>query len=271
MKNLKVMVAGLPGNMACLTASAIKRTQGMTLATVGLSHTKNGSFTQPDFGVFLVPVEEHVAGIRKNNPDLIVDFSRGSAEANCKTYCELGVPFVMGATGGSRSIMEKMVKESQISAVIAPNMAPEIVVLQAMLEFAANTFPGVLSDYSLRIAESHQKGKADVSGTALVFEKLLNKMGAISNDDGIVSIRDPLIQEYILGINKIYLDAHAHHEYILESEDGTAHLGLIHNIDGRNSYVNGTIMAIRFLGERINLRGSIFSMVDVLQNLNSRF
>ena len=266
MKNLKVMISGLPGNMATLTAVGIVAQEDMVLSEVGLSHTKQEPIiVTADQQVFLIPEIGHRDAIITANPDIIVDFAKDNLLERCQMYCELGIPFVMGSTGGDLIAIKSLVEQSQISAVIAPNMASPIVVIQSMLEHAAQNFPGFLNDYSLKIAESHQEEKADTSGTAIAFEKLFNKMGAVSDEDGILSIRDRLFQKRILGISEQYLDGHGHHEYALVSKDGGVHIALVHNIDGRNVYVDGTILAIRFMAYKLGVEGRVFSMVDVLR------
>ncbi len=260
--------------MATLIAEGIIPLEDMFLSPVGLSYSKRETvlitadkrFGSKSCQVSLVPLAEHSVAIVNEQPDIIVDFTTGNSLDNCKVYCDLNVPFVMGSTGKDRTQMEALVKQSCISAVIAPNMAPPIVALQAMFEFAAQNFSGVFDDYSLKIAESHQAKKKDVSGTARAFEKLLNGMGAVSDEDGILAIRDPLIQKRMCGIPAEYLDGHGYHEYVLTSEDKTVNLILAHNINGRKVYADGTIRAIRFLAERLGEEGKVFSMIDVLKN-----
>jgi 4-hydroxy-tetrahydrodipicolinate reductase len=81
-------------------------------------------------------------------------------------------------------------------------------------------------------------------------------------------IRDPLFQELNLGIPKQYLDGHGYHTYTLQSSDGTALLQFKHNILGRNIYVEGTLKAIRFLSQKKNSKGKVFSMIDVLKEIS---
>lgn len=268
------MVSGLPGNMASLIAGEIIPQEDMVLSHVGLSHTRRETIlvtADPQHGsechgVSLFPEAEHMKAIITEEPDMVVDFTTGSSVKNCQLYCDLSIPFVMGSTGADRAKMESMVAQSNISAVIAPNMASPVVVIQAMLEYAAQNFSGALSGYSLKIAESHQAGKKDISGTARAFEKLLNVMGAVSDEDGILSVRDPFVQKRLCGISPEYLGGHGHHEYVFVSGDKTVHLALVHNIDGRRVYVDGTIKAIRFLAYKLGVPGKVFSMVDVLKN-----
>lgn len=264
MKAINVMIVGLPGNMSSLIAKGIVESGDMVLNPIGLSHTVNKD-AESGFAVELVSCEEHKRAIMENDPNIIVDFSKGSPERNCELFCNCGVPFVMGSTGGDREAMKKMVESSNISAVIAPNMASPVIAIQAMLEYAARNFPGVFSEYSLEITESHQEMKADTSGTAIAFEKLFSKMGAVSDKDGILSIRNSLIQERLYEVPEEHLGGHGYHKYTLISGDGTVRVGLVHNIDGRSAYVDGTLQAIRFLAKESNKSGKVFSMTDVLR------
>ncbi|MCK5475551.1 MAG: dihydrodipicolinate reductase [Candidatus Pacebacteria bacterium] len=265
MKRTNVMVVGLPGNMASLIATKIAKCKDMVLSPVCLTHETFGIIKRDGFALQGIRVPDHENAIRKYKPDVIVDFSKGSPEENCSMFCECGVPFVMGTTGVNMETMKEMVENSNISAVIAPNMATPIVALQAMLEYVAKNFPSAFSGYSLKIEESHQEEKVDTSGTAIAVERLLNATGAVSDDNGILSIRNPLIQERLYGVPKEYLKGHGYHKYSLVSSDGTVVINIGHNINGRNIYVDGTMRAIRFLAKKSDEHGKVFSMTDVLK------
>ena len=113
-----------------------------------------------------------------DKPHISVDFTHPSAvNTNAEFYCQNDLPFVMGTTGGDREKLEETVRNSNIVAVIAPNMAKQIVAFQAMMQYAANTFPNAFNEYSLEITESHQKGKADTSGTAKAMVGYFNSLG----------------------------------------------------------------------------------------------
>lgn len=45
---------------------------------------------------------------------------------NAELYCKLGVPFVMGTTGGDRERLYKTVKDSNNYAVISPQMGKQV-------------------------------------------------------------------------------------------------------------------------------------------------
>jgi 4-hydroxy-tetrahydrodipicolinate reductase len=173
----------------------------------------------------------------------------------------------MGTTGGDREQLEQVVKNASTPAVIAPNMAKQIVGFQAMIEYAADTFPDLFKGYSLEVIESHQNGKADTSGTAKAMVGYFNKLGPDFNVDDIKMIRDPKIQEQEMKIPKESLTGHGWHTYTLKSEDGSALFEFKHNINGRDIYVNGTFDAVMFLVKKLEESDNpkkLYSMIDVL-------
>jgi 4-hydroxy-tetrahydrodipicolinate reductase len=46
-----------------------------------------------------------------------------------------------------------------------------------MMQLMAENFPGVFSGYELSVVESHQRNKADTSGTAKAVVQSFSKMG----------------------------------------------------------------------------------------------
>ena len=173
----------------------------------------------------------------------------------------------MGTTGGDRQKLVETVTSSSISAVIAPNMAKQIVGFQAMMEYAANTFPALFEGYTLEIKESHQHGKADTSGTAKAMVAYFNQLGIPFSEDQIVKIRDPEIQQTHWGIEEEYLSGHGWHTYTLVSEDRTVRFEFTHNVNGREIYGRGTLDALLYLSEKVEagVSGQVFTMIDVLK------
>jgi len=174
----------------------------------------------------------------------------------------------MGTTGGDRQRLEEIVRGSSISAVIAPNMAKQIVGFQAMMEYAARSFPDLFKGYALAIKESHQKGKADTSGTAKAMVRYFKQMGLRFEEDQIVKERDPEIQSTRWGIPEKYLAGHGWHTYTLISGDETVRFEFAHNVNGRDVYAQGTLDALLFLSTKLSegARGQVYSMIDVLKN-----
>jgi len=274
MNPIKVMVNGLPGNVAQIVARHILQDPRFELLPFSLTgpEIQESEHRLEALSLELIQSENReskIAAIKAQQGEFLsVDFTHPSAvNANAEFYCQSGLPFVMGTTGGDRQKLVETVRSSSIAAVIAPNMAKQIVGFQAMMEYAADTFPALFEGYTLEIKESHQSGKADTSGTAKAMVTYFNRLGIPFAEDQIVKIRDPETQQAQWGIEEKYLDGHAWHTYTLVSEDRTARFEFTHNIDGREIYGRGTLDALLYLTEKIKegAGGQVFSMIDVLK------
>jgi len=276
MAPIKVVVNGLPGNMATKTAEHVLQDTGLELVPFALTgpeiskdHAMVGSVKlelfRPDRRQLWVDAFKQEKGTR-----ICVDYTHPNAvNDNAVFYCDNGVPFVMGTTGGDRQQLAKTVQDSAIPAVIAPNMGKQIVAFQAMMEYAAQTFPGVFKGYQLEIRESHQKGKADTSGTAKAMIGYFNRLGTPFTKEQIIMERDPETQQAQWGVPAAYLSGHGWHTYALRSEDGTVFFQFTHNVNGRDIYARGTLDAIHYLAKKIDegAKGRVFTMIDVLKGM----
>lgn len=274
MKPSKVMVNGMPGNMATRVARHILADNRYELIPHSLTGPEIASRQHPIDGVTVELIgpadrQQQMATIKKNHGDFFaVDYTHPSAvNANGEFYCQFNLPFVMGTTGGDRQQLEDTVRASSVAAVIAPNMAKPIVGFQAMMEFAASNFSGLFKGYTLEIEESHQMTKADTSGTAKAMVRYFNQLGVSFSEDDIVKVRDPEIQKTQWHIPEEYLAGHGWHTYRLVSDDQTVRLTFSHNVNGREVYARGTLDALAFLQTRVRqgARGKIYSMIDVLR------
>jgi 4-hydroxy-tetrahydrodipicolinate reductase len=274
MNRTKVMINGLPGNVSTTVAQHVLNDERFEL----INHSLTGpEINYPSVEIYSVTVylikpenrEQVIQEIKKAEGDFIsVDYTHPSAvNDNAEFYCKHKLPFVMGTTGGDRSLLEKTVMQSDISAVIAPNMAKQIVGFQAMMEYAADIFPGVFAGYEIELKESHQKGKADTSGTAKAMVGYFKRLGIDFSAENIQKIRDPEVQRAVLGVPEAYLDGHGWHTYRLTSPDKTVRFEFTHNVNGREIYAQGTLDAVEFLAQKIdqNVKGKAFSMIDVLK------
>ncbi|HSO18633.1 MAG TPA: dihydrodipicolinate reductase [Desulfosarcina sp.] len=274
MKPIGLMINGLPGNVASIIAGHVLADNRFTL----LPH----SLTGPDIDAAQCMVagarielikpddrEARMDAIQRTAGDFIsVDFTHPSAvNANAEFYCRRSLPFVMGTTGGDRDVLALTVSQSATCAVIAPNMAKQIVGFQAMMAYAADTFPGIFKGYALTVRESHQAGKADTSGTAKAMVAYFNRMGVDFAPEAIDRERDPTVQREQWGIPDAYLGGHGWHTYRLTSPDRTVVFEFKHNVNGRDVYAEGTMDAACFLNRRISdgITGKVYSMIDVLK------
>ncbi|KAG8655055.1 4-hydroxy-tetrahydrodipicolinate reductase 1, chloroplastic isoform X1 [Manihot esculenta] len=210
-----------------------------------------------------------LASVFDEHPDLIVvDYTVPAAvNDNADLYSKVGVPFVMGTTGGDRERLYKTVEDSKIYAVISPQMGKQVVAFLAAMEIMAEQFPGAFSGYSLQVLESHQAGKLDTSGTAKAVISCFQKLGVSFDMDEIQMIRDPKQQIEMVGVPEEHLSGHAFHMYHLTSPDQTVSFEFQHNVCGRSIYAEGTVDAVIFLAKKIQSKADkrIYNMIDVLR------
>jgi 4-hydroxy-tetrahydrodipicolinate reductase len=274
MSRIKVMVNGMPGNMAANVAKHILEDGRFELLSLSLTGPE---ITDMEFNLDQAKIklagpaerENALKELKKSADSFIsVDYTHPAAvNTNAQFYCDNRLPFVMGTTGGDRKKLEETVIASRTCAVISPNMAKQIVGFQAMMEYAANNFPDLFSGYTLAVRESHQKGKADTSGTAKAIVGYFNRLGIPFAEKQITMERDPEAQKRGWGIPEEYLKGHGWHTYTLVSGDKTVKFEFTHNVNGRDIYAMGTLDAILFLNNRIKNgdTGRVFSMIDVLK------
>ena len=274
MNTIKVMVNGLPGNIARSVAGYLITDDRFELVAYSLTgpEIQKSECIIDNIPVKLIQADQRNSQIEQIKQSvgefLSVDYTHPSAvNSNAEFYCRYGLPFVMGTTGGDRQKLETTVAAASIAAVIAPNMAKQIVGFQAMMEYAADNFPDLFKGYSLSIKESHQQGKADTSGTAKAMVGYFNRLGVSFSADKIIRMRDPDVQKTLWAIPEEYLSGHGWHTYSLVSEDQTVKFEFTHNVNGREVYVLGTVDAIFYLSEKVQagVQGKMFTMIDVLR------
>lgn len=218
--------------------------------------------------------EQILPSIVKDYPDLIVvDYTVPDAvNANAELYCKLGLPFVMGTTGGNRQLLHKTVQDANIYAVISPQMGKQVVAFLAAMEIMAEQFPGAYSGYKLEVMESHQATKLDISGTAKAVISCFQKLGVSFDMNEVKQVRDPQEQVALVGVPEEHLSGHAFHMYHLTSPDGTVSFEFQHNVCGRSIYAEGTVDAAMFLYKKVQSGADkkLYDMIDVLREGNMR-
>ena len=197
MEKINIMINGLPGNMATrilhfAIGSSKENVSIVPYSLTGLETIVDGKLIgygdyNEDFLGRAKQLKFIKPDVRDNIIDdalkicpflIAVDYTQPTAvNGNAEFYCKNKIPFVMGTTGGDRNKLEETVRNSEICAVIATNMATPIIALQDFLEQFADKNPGIFKGYKVEIEESHQAGKTDLSGTAITFTKSFAKMG----------------------------------------------------------------------------------------------
>mmetsp|Transcript_49135 Transcript_49135/g.73011 ORF Transcript_49135/g.73011 Transcript_49135/m.73011 type:complete len:347 (+) Transcript_49135:131-1171(+) len=285
LSDLRVMVNGMPGPMATAAAQSCLR-KGLELAPCAMtgpgmptSIIVTDDVTGRSANVKLIPSSQMeevglmVEGLKEahGNFNLIaVDYTHPSAvNANGDFYAKNAIPFVMGTTGGDREKLIETVTDAGVFAVIAPNMGKQIVAMQAALEDLASKYPLAFSGYSLQVKESHQKTKADTSGTAKAVVESLKKL---SGDDGFAEEDIEMLRNdedsLAFGVKEEALNGHAFHTYTLTSPDKSVEFVLKHNVSGRTLYADGTADAVIFLANKMRKEssGKVYNMINVLED-----
>lgn len=169
-----------------------------------------------------------------------------------------------------------------------------------MMDNMAKEFPGAFSGYKLEVTESHQRTKADTSGTAKAVVGSLQQLGLDFSEASyhkkrlgvescnlstklpgasflcdtlpalqsqIKKIREKGAQLDQMHVPENALNGHAFHTYQLTSPDGSVSFQFQHNVVGRQIYAEGTVDAALFLGKQIRDKSEkrIFNMIDVLK------
>ncbi|KAK8955411.1 hypothetical protein KSP40_PGU019135 [Platanthera guangdongensis] len=195
-----ILINGCTGKMGRAVADAAV-CAGLQLIPVTFSNVEKPS---KDLHVGNVEIKIHGPSERENVlssilnefPNLVVvDYTAPDAvNGNTELYCKLGVPFVMGTTGGERELLYKTAQDANVYAVISPQMGKQVM-------------------------ESHQAGKLDTSGTAKAVISCFQKLGVSFDMNNIKMIRDPMKQIEMVGVPEEHLEGHAFHMYHLTSPD----------------------------------------------------
>ncbi|GLJ25623.1 hypothetical protein SUGI_0490860 [Cryptomeria japonica] len=195
--------------------------------------------------------------ILKKYPNVVVvDYTVPSAvNENAELYCRMGVPFVMGTTGGDRKNLLDVVRKSNNYAGIVPQMGKQVVAFQAAMEIMVEQFPGAFSGYKLDVQNLTSQ-----------------RLGVSCDLDQIKKVRDRTEQIEKMGVPENYLGGHAFHTYRLTSPDNTVAFQFQHNVCGRSIYAQGTVDAVLFLAKKVksNAEKRLYNMIDVLREGNMR-
>jgi len=112
--------------------------------------------------------------------DVAVDFSFPDAvPTNVPALAKRGINIVIGTTGWSARETEvrKVVEQSGIGVVVAPNFSTGVVLFEAVVAEAARLFANQ-PDFGAWLHEAHHNKKKDApSGTALLLKRAMEQRG----------------------------------------------------------------------------------------------
>ena len=130
---IPILISGLPGKMATLVAEAIEHHGDFELLPLALSsvrhHQEARQIGERKFTLLTLNEPFRCRPNHLAERTIAVDFTKtDSVFVNARYYAESHIPFVMGTSVGDHGgELAALVRNSQISAVIIPNMASSVV------------------------------------------------------------------------------------------------------------------------------------------------
>lgn len=269
---INVAVTGACGRMGSKIIKTILEQDDMNVvAAIEVPNTPlDGKDVGEVIGIGKIGVEVNGAEklqdvLKSKKPDVLVDFTiANAAVGTIKTSAECDVNLVVGTTGFTDEQMSEMIdsiKNNQVSAVIAPNMAVGVNVFFKVLKDLAN----ILGDYDVEIIEAHHRNKKDApSGTAVKAAEIIATELNRNMDEVGVYGRKGIVGERTaeeIGVHAVRGGDIVGDHMVLFAGEGER-LEIIHRANSRQAFVSGVIKGIRYV---INTdKGSISDMGDVL-------
>lgn len=265
-RKIFVMINGLPKNMPSLMESAIAKNAGYQVIYDSLTGPDTTEKFYKDVINLHTPRyhEETLERVSSSFGGRIIAIDFTEIIGNVDIYCKNKIPFIMVTTGGDRDALSEIIEESEISAVIAPNMSTPIVMLMDILKYATDHYPNAIDGWKIRII-GHQAKKKGANETTMTIGNILKSMGLKCVPKNIRLIQEKIEQRLMSNPANV-IDEHGWHEYSLLSPDGNVELKFKRNAN-RSNDVDGTLMALDFLTAKMErgVRGKCFSMHDVIR------
>lgn len=173
----------------------------------------------------------------KGKPDIIIDFSHPNMLDETLFYSkQYGVPVLIGTTGYNEEKMAQIKELSDhVPVIMSSNFSLGIYLIRKMIEDNISNIKG----YEKKIIELHHKNKLDsISGTALMFSKLLN-----TTDIEV----------------KRFGNSFGEHKILLSNE--LEKITISHKALNRMSFIEGVKISMNWL---INQEKGLYSFGDVL-------
>jgi len=261
--SIRVVVHGALGRMGREVLSALCRDGELeAVGAVDLKADRDRLPLPDDSGeIPLSPNLEEI--LATSRPDVMVDFTiAGAAMPAARLAVKRGVNLVIGTTGLSSedvAEIERLCRQGDVGAVVAPNFSLGAVLMIDMAKLAARYF-----DYA-EVIEMHHEGKADApSGTALATARaMVEARGkrfnyAALEKESLASTRGGQLEG--VGVHSVRLPGLlAHQEVILGAPGQT--LTIRHDSISRESFMPGVVLAIK---QVVRVKGFVYGLEALL-------
>ena len=261
MKPIRVVVHGASGKMGREVVNALCREPATQLVGAVELRVSENYLTLPD-GSAKVPFSsdlEHI--ITTCQPDVLIDFSTAAAAISAaRIATKKKVNLVIGTTGLTAEELDeidRLAREYNVGAVVAPNFALGAVLMIHLSSIAARYF-----DYA-EIIELHHHLKADApSGTALKTARAIaaarGKPFCLPPEKGAVDSRGQKVEG--VTIHSVRLPGILARQEVLFGGPGQT-LSLKHDTTSRECYMPGIILATR---EVVKRKGLVYGLDSLL-------
>ncbi len=253
---IRVAVAGAAGRMGKAAVRAVAAQPDMTLvAALGRSRgIGQDAGTIAGTGSLGVSVTASVADLLDAKPDVLVDFSPGTAAVeHARAAIPVGVSPVIGATGMSAADLESLTALSasrRVGAVAAPNFAVGAVLMIEFSRVAAKYFPHA------EIIELHHDRKRDApSGTALKTAAAVASARSIppapaGEEEMVTGARGGRADG--IPVHSVRLPGLVAHQMVIFGGQGQT-LTIRHDSINEESFMPGLLLAVRKVRSQVGL------------------
>ncbi len=184
-----------------------------------------------------------------NEKSILVHAGSGRQLEECFEFCRNTKSIFIELSTGL--VTENM--DPDFPLIICPNTSILLLKTMNVLKLYGKYFQG----YKLSITESHQSSKVTEPGTAFDFAKSLK-----FPLDKVISIRDPKIQEDIIGIPKEFLDKHAYHKIVFKDENDEVTIET--KVLGHDSYAKGIKEIVESVIKK-DLDSTRYTVLDIIE------
>lgn len=213
-------------------------------------------------GIEVTGADELEATLKKAKPEIVIEFTIADAcIENIKVVSSLGINAVIGTTGldsTQEDQLRKIISDTNIGAVVSPNMSVGVNVFWDLAAKAAKNLKG----YDIEIVEAHHRFKKDApSGTAMKTANIIAEELGKDPEKDIIYGR---VGECPRKPGEIAVHAIRAGDIVGEHTIIFGTLGerveLTHRAHSREAFVEGVIRAVRFIAGR----DGYYTMTDVL-------
>lgn len=236
---------------ACFTTytTTIKKRGKMKTIVVGSGKLAQ-AILEAGYAGCINNIERWGAGLRgSSEKSVVVHAGSGRELGDCIKYCSRTKSTLVELSTG----METERLSPDFPLVLCPNTS--ILVLKTLCMLRASGLGK--GGYEVSIIESHQAAKKTEPGTAFAFA---NALGVQTSE--IVSIREPRVQEDVVGIPAEYADKHAYHKIVIA--DGTDRVTLETRVLGHESYARGVVKILESVKNN-QLENRQYTIVELIE------